>query len=58
MNKKAPLLLLTLITFVFLPSLLQWMLDTSGSWYRPFIVWLVIIIVTFIIQLKETPDDA
>ena len=57
MNKKIPYLLLALIAFVFLPSLLEWLLDPEGLWYRPFIIWIIVVVITFIIQVRGSTDD-
>lgn len=37
------LLLIIVSLFFFTPSLAGWIAETQGEWYRPFIVWLVII---------------
>ncbi len=57
MNKQRPLLLIILLLYIFVPSILQWVADPNGSWYRPFIVWLFVIVVAFAIQYKEKAND-
>jgi len=50
MNKKRPLLLVLLVIYVFSPGILQWITAIDGHWCRPFIVWLLIIFVAFVLQ--------
>lgn len=50
MKRQSPLLLLLLIAFAFSPTVLSWILSTDGAWYRPYIIWLVIIVIAFFIQ--------
>ena len=33
------LLLLLALTFIFAPSLQEWVLTGGTAWYRPFLVW-------------------
>lgn len=41
------LLLLIFSLFFFTPSLAGWITDEQGHWYRPFIVWFIIIVVAW-----------
>lgn len=50
MYKQSPVLLLILLTLIFSPTLASWVLSTDGVWYRPYIVWLIIIIITYFVQ--------
>lgn len=34
------LLLLLALTFVFSPALQEWVLSGGSAWYRPYLVWL------------------
>ncbi len=41
-------LLVLLVAYVFMPTLFNWMISAdSGTWFRPYIVWLAIIFVAF-----------
>lgn len=42
---------------VFSPSLLTWILHSEGAWYRPFVVWFVVIILTYIFQRSGSDID-
>jgi len=57
MNKQRPLLLIILLLYIFTPELVQWITATDGHWYRPFIVWLLVIFVAFLLQGKEKNHD-
>lgn len=44
------LLLLLFVAYIFAPTLFGWMISPDGAWYRPFIIWLVIILCAFLFQ--------
>lgn len=44
MNISPSLLLLMLVIFVFAPSIQEWITQGGTAWYRPYQVWLVVII--------------
>lgn len=50
MYKQSPILLLLLLLLIFSPSLVSWILSTEGAWYRLYVIWLVVIIITYFIQ--------
>lgn len=50
MTRQRPLLLLILVLYIFSPTLFSWVIDPTGAWYRPFIIWLIVIIIAFFIQ--------
>ncbi len=50
MYKQSPILLLMLLLLIFSPSLASWILSTEGAWYRPYIIWLVVIVITYFVQ--------
>jgi len=50
MYKQSPILLIVLLMLIFSPSMLNWILSTDGAWYRPFIIWAVVIVITYCIQ--------
>lgn len=50
MTRQRPLLLLILVVYIFSPTLFSWIIDPTGAWYRPFIIWLIVIIIAFFIQ--------
>ena len=48
--RQSPLLLILLLVFIFSPRLFSWLLSTTGAWYRPYIIWLAIIVIAFFVQ--------
>lgn len=54
MRRQSPLLLLLLILFVFSPSLFNWVVSTDGAWYRPYIIWFGIVVISYFIQRNLT----
>ena len=57
MSRQKPLLILALLFYIIAPSLFEWMSSTDGAWYRPFIIWLVIIIIAYLVQLRDKTHD-
>lgn len=53
MNKQRPILLIVLVIYIFLPSILQWTVNDAGHWFRPFVIWIVVIFAAFILQLRK-----
>ncbi|WP_197085948.1 hypothetical protein [Spongiibacter sp. IMCC21906] len=43
MQIQSSLLLLVSFTFVFAPTLSQWLQDSGSAWYRHHLLWLVVI---------------
>ena len=57
MPVRHALLFIIFFLFFFAPGLEQWMRSGGSQWYRPFIVWFLIIALAFICQkLGKTPD--
>lgn len=56
MQNNRSIVLVVLIAYIFSPTILSWIINTDGAWYRPYIVWLVMIVVAYIYQ-KRTPRD-
>lgn len=50
MNHQRPLLLLILVVYIFSPTLFSWIINPDGAWYRPYLVWVIIIIIAFFVQ--------
>jgi hypothetical protein len=50
MNHQRLIILLLLIAYLFSPSLFTWIISPYGAWYRPYIFWMVVILITFIFQ--------
>ena len=41
----------------FLPAIMDWWIDATGAWYRPYLLWLILIVVTFILQSQRDADE-
>src|SRR6187431_740247 len=53
MNNQRLVILLLLVAYIFSPSLFNWIINPEGAWYRPYIVWVVVIVIAFIMQLRH-----
>ena len=50
MHKPSPLVYLALVAYICAPSLTDWVMDPHGEWYRPFGIWLLVVVVAFFVQ--------
>ncbi len=53
MNNQRLVILLLLVAYIFSPSLFNWILDPQGAWYRPYIVWVGVIVIAFAMQTRR-----
>lgn len=51
--KSRPIILLLLALYIISPSLFSWMINPNGAWYRPYIIWLLVIVVAFYFQERR-----
>lgn len=51
------LLLLFGLIFVFSPTLQEWVLNGNEAWYRPYIVWLALIVFMYWTQRGKARDE-
>ena len=51
------LLLLLAIAIVFIPSAQEWVSSGGSAWYRPFLIWAVIVAAAYWNQRKSYSDD-
>lgn len=51
------LLLLLALIFVFAPTIQEWVLSAGSAWYRPYLIWLGLILFTWWSQRRRVPDD-
>ncbi|GLS26882.1 hypothetical protein [Marinibactrum halimedae] len=49
-NTQRLLILLLLVAYVFSPTVFNWMVSPNGVWYRPFLVWLLVIVIAYLFQ--------
>jgi energy-coupling factor transporter transmembrane protein EcfT len=53
MNSQRLVILLLVIAYIFSPTLFDWIINPEGAWYRPFIIWVVVIIIAFVMQIRR-----
>lgn len=51
------LLLVLIMVFIFSPSIQDWITNNNAAWYRPYIAWLVMIGVAYLIQRSAQRKD-
>ena len=51
------LLLLLALIFVFAPTLQEWVLSGGSAWYRPYLVWIGLIIFIYWSQRGKAGDE-
>lgn len=56
-NKQRPLLLLMLVVYIFSPTLFSWVVNPDGAWYRPYLIWVLVIVVAFFVQTRSKRND-
>ena len=52
------LLLVLAVALVFFPAALDWATTGGTSWYRPYLMWGVLIVLGYWIQRKRPNNDA
>ncbi|TKV89065.1 NarK/NasA family nitrate transporter [Pseudomonas aeruginosa] len=45
------------VIYLFSPAIMDWWIDPNGAWYRPYLLWLILIVVTFILQSQRDADE-
>ena len=50
MPNQRLIILLLLVSYIFSPTLFGWVINPEGSWYRPFIIWVLVIVIAYFIQ--------
>ena len=51
------LALLVVGIYLFSPAIMDWWIDPNGAWYRPYLLWLILIVVTLILQSQRDADE-
>jgi uncharacterized membrane protein len=51
------LLIILAVTIVFIPSVQAWVTSGGSAWYRPFLVWFVLLLAAYWNQRKSYGDD-
>jgi hypothetical protein len=45
------------VLLVFMPSIVDWLSNTDAAWYRPYQLWLLIIVAAFWNQRSRYSDE-
>lgn len=53
MNNQRLVILLLLIAYIFSPTLFSWIINPEGAWYRPYLIWLLVIVIAFVVQIRR-----
>lgn len=51
------IMLMIMAAYVFSPSLLNWMIDPAGVWYRPYLIWMGIVLAAFLLQPSAADSE-
>ncbi len=58
MNNQRLVILLLLIGYIFSPTLFSWIINPEGAWYRPYLIWVLVIVIAFALQVRrKKPQD-
>ena len=57
MHNHRLLTLLLITAYIFSPTLISWMINPNGAWYRPYIIWVMLIVAVFMYQQRTRRDD-
>lgn len=51
------LLLVVGVVLIFFPSVESWMVSSESTWYRPYLIWLMVIVAAYWNQRTRYPDE-
>ena len=57
MNSERPLLLIVLVIYIFSPTLFSWVVNPNGAWYRPYLIWLLVVVIAYVLQGRKKKND-
>jgi len=57
MNRQTPFILILLISYICFPALFGWVTAPEGLWFKPYIVWIIVIIAAYIFSTKSPKHD-
>ncbi len=57
MNRQTPLLLLVLVAYIFSPTLYSWVINPVNLWYKPYIIWALVVVLAYIMQNRRPKHD-
>ncbi len=53
MNNQRLVILLLLIAYIFSPTLFSWIINPDGAWFRPYIAWVAVIVIAYLVQARK-----
>lgn len=53
MNNQRLVILLLLIAYIFSPTLFSWIINPDGAWFRPYIAWVAVIVMAYLVQARK-----
>lgn len=53
MNNQRLVILLLLIAYIFSPTLFSWIINPEGAWFRPYIAWVAVIVIAYLVQARK-----
>lgn len=53
MNNQRLVILLLLIAYIFSPTLFSWIINPEGAWFRPYVAWVVVIVIAYLVQARK-----
>ncbi len=57
MTSQRPLILIVLVIYIFSPTLFSWVVNPNGAWYRPYMIWLLVVLVAYVLQGRKKSND-
>lgn len=50
-------LILVVGIYLFSPAIMEWWTAPDSAWYQPYVLWLILIVVTFVLQSQHDADE-
>lgn len=57
MNKPSPLIYIAVVAYILAPAIIGWVMNPEGAWYRPFGLWLLVVIAAYLLQKYRYRND-
>ena len=57
MHQQRPVLLLVFLAFMLSPSIIGWAINPQPIWYKPFLLWALVVLAAYLIQRHKNPHD-
>ncbi len=57
MGSQRPIVLVLVLAYSFSPTLLGWILNPYGSWYRPYFIWALVVVVAYLMAGRKNKHE-